>query len=97
MELERDIRAINRETINPVIPELTLEGLRPFLRLVALARARYLEAVVGLGDRKPDGRLEPDQLSHLEELRREYNELSAAAQALETAIQRGYLDVQASR
>ena len=39
----------------------------------------------------------PDQLAELEKHRREYDELSNAAKALETAIQRGYLDVRSGR
>ena len=97
MELERSMRSINREIINPVIQELTTDSLRPVIRMVALARARYLKAVVDLGRKHPDGNLDSIQLEQLERLRREYEELASAAQALETAIQRGYLDVQPNR
>ncbi len=94
MELERSMRSINRETMNPVIHELTIQGLEPVLRLVARARARYLKALVDLGDLNPEDGLDEGQLVRLEQLRREYDELSSAARALETAIQRGYLDVE---
>jgi len=97
MELERSMRSINREIINPVIQELTIDGLRPFLCMVAQARARYLKAVVDLGDGNLDRHLDSSQLEYLQNLRREYDELSSASQALEAAIQRGYLDVQPSR
>lgn len=97
MELERSMRSINREIINPQIHELTIDGLRPVLRLVAQARARYLKAFFDLGDRPSDDEIDNDDLARLEKLRREYDELSDAARALETAIQRGYLDVQPDR
>lgn len=97
MELERSMRSINREIINPQIHELTIDGLRPVLRLVAQARARYLKAFFDLGDRPSDDEIDSDDLARLEKLRREYDELSDAARALETAIQRGYLDVQPER
>lgn len=35
--------------INPDIQELTIDGLRPVLQLVANARARYLKALFNLG------------------------------------------------
>ena len=96
MELERSMRSVNREIINPVIQELSIDGLRPVLRLVAHARARYLKALVDLGDRTPHDTLNTSQLEELGQLRREYDELASAAKALETAIQRGYLDVRTS-
>ena len=96
MELERSMRSVNREIINPVIQELSIDGLRPVLRLVAHARARYLKALVDLGDSTPHDTLNTSQLEKLGQLRREYDELASAAKALETAIQRGYLDVRTS-
>ena len=96
MELERSMRSVNREIINPVIQELSIDGLRPVLRLVAHARARYLKALVDLGDSTPHDTLNTSQLEELGQLRREYDELASAAKALETAIQRGYLDVRTS-
>jgi len=96
MELERSMRLINREAINPAIQELTIDGLRPVLCLVANARARYLRALFDLGASAEDGRPTEAQLDELATLRREYSELTEAARALETAIQRGYLDVQPS-
>ncbi|WP_078118847.1 hypothetical protein [Thiosocius teredinicola] len=93
MELERTMRSINREVINPEIPELTLDDLRPVLCLVANARARYLKALIALGNDAEDGQASTDQLKQLARLRLEYDELVNGARALETAIQRGYLDV----
>ncbi len=92
MELEHSMRTINREVINPEFQSLTLEDLRPVLCLVAGARARYLKELFDLGATAPDGRPTASQLETLAQLRREYDELASAAKALETAIQRGYLD-----
>ena len=93
MEFERSMRSVNREIINPVIPELTVDGLRPVLCLIAHSRARYLKALFELGGHATDARLSDEQIEELARLRREYDELANAAQALETAIQRGYLDI----
>jgi len=93
VELEHSMRTINREVINPEIQSLTLDDLRPMLSLVANARARYIKELFSLGTCAPDGRPTADQFDTLAQLRCEYDELASAAKALETAIQRGYLDI----
>ncbi len=93
MALERSMREINREVINPEIPALTIDDLRPVLHLVAKARASYLKALLNLGTRVDDAQAAAGELDELAKLRREYEELASAAKALETAIQRGYLDI----
>jgi len=96
MEFERSMRSINREVINPEIKELTIDGLRPVIRLIAQARARYLKALFELGNKRPGQAPDDQQLEELSRLRHAYEEMAQAAQALETAIQRGYLDVRPS-
>jgi hypothetical protein len=93
MELERNMRSINRELINPKIKELTVDDMRPVLCLVAHARARYLKALFDLGAGVQDGMPTDAQFDELRKLRIEYDELLNGAKALETAIQRGYIDV----
>ena len=97
MEVERIRREINHELINPGIKALTIDGLEPVLRLVANARARYLKTWFDLGDKARDRPPLAEELAELTRLRTEYEELVKAAQAMETAIQRGYLDVQHAR
>ncbi|MCB1800735.1 MAG: hypothetical protein KDI82_03510 [Gammaproteobacteria bacterium] len=97
MELERSMRSINHEVINPKITELTIDGLRPVLCLVANARARYLKALFDLGASQSEERPTEAQFEELRQLRSEYDELVNGAKALETAIQRGYLDVLPSK
>jgi len=97
LELERSMRAINREVINPAIQELTLDRLRPVLNLVANARARYLKALFDLGASAENASPTAAQFEQLAERRREYEELVSGAKALETAIQRGYVDIAPSR
>lgn len=95
MELERSIREVNHEIINPQITELTIDGMRPVLCLVANARARYLKALFDLGAKRTDTNVRPTdaQFEELRQLRIEFEELMTGAKALETAVQRGYLDV----
>ena len=94
MEVERTRRNINRDIINPCVRELTVEGLEPVLRLVANARARYIRTLFTLGNNAQERDPTPEEFAELTRLRKEYDELVNAAQAMETAIQRGYLDVE---
>jgi hypothetical protein len=98
MELERVMRSINHEVINPQINELSIDDLRPVLGMVAHARARYLKALFALGANEAGIEERPSQaqFEDLRALRAEYDELINGARALETAIQRGYLDVKSS-
>ncbi len=93
LEIDKTIRDVNREVINPEIPELTLDDVMPVMQMVARARAVYLKELFDLavvaGEKMPS----PDQIKQLRLLRVMYDELINGAQALETAIQRGYLDV----
>ena len=95
MELERIMREINHTAINPEINQLTLDGMRPILSLVANARARYLKALFDLGVSHEGANTRPtdEQFAEIHQLRSEYDELMNGAKELETAIQRGYLDV----
>jgi hypothetical protein len=96
MEMERSMRSINRELINPKIKELTVDDMRPVLCLVAHARARYLKALFDIGAGVQDDMPSDSQFAELKKLRIEYDELVNGAKALETAIQRGYIDVESS-
>ncbi|GGD10358.1 hypothetical protein [Halopseudomonas salina] len=97
LELEKQRREINRSIINPAIPELSLEELNPLLTMVAQARKNYLCCLADMAKvcqgKAPDSR----QVATLRGFRETYDELVSAVNALETAIQRDYLDVRTSR
>lgn len=93
MEMERSMRTFNREELNPDIPQLTMKGLEPTLRLVAKVRSAYLQAILKLADLSADEIPNTEQITELRKTRLCYEELVNGAQALETAIKRGYLDV----
>ncbi len=93
LEISSRIRELNRNIINPVIPELTLDDLNPVLKLVARARAAYLKELFDLAGMATEQIPSPGQVSHLNNLRTTYEELVTGVQALESAIERGYLDV----
>ena len=93
LELDKVVRETNRAVINPLLPELAVEDLRPVMNLVAQARAAYLRELLDLAGAEGGEAPSPGQIQHLAELRRSFEELLAGAQAMEAAIQRGYLDV----
>lgn len=93
LQLEQAIKRLNQETINPVLPELTLAGLAPVMSMVAKSRAIYLKELFDLASSCDECVPSAPQIDNLRALRQAYEEMVSGAQALETAIQRGYLDV----
>lgn len=88
-EIERSIRAANREILHERIPEL---GQQSFVRMahhVAHLRASYLEAALATeGDPGAAG-----WAKRLREHREAYEEAREAFEALQRAIERGYVDI----
>lgn len=93
LELEKFRYDINHDILKPRIDNLTLEQLRPVLTAVAHARADYVEALIEVGKSCENASPSSAQIETLKEKREAFDELVAAANALETVIQRGYLDV----
>ncbi len=90
---ESELREINRQTINPAFAKLKLADLKPVMLMVAKARARYLRALYDTALKAPDNTPNAADIEHLTQLRHVYEELLKGSQALETAIEREYLDV----
>lgn len=91
--IDSEIREINRQTINPLFEELKLADLTPVIEMVAKARAQYLRALYDIAIETPDGQTSTADIERLAALRHVYEELVKGTQALETAIEREYLDV----
>ena len=95
IELERVMKDVNRETINPLLPELNLADLTPLMTMVATARASYLDEFFKLSEKFNNAQeLTPELVKNLRFARLIYDELVEASKALDTAIERGYLDVE---
>jgi hypothetical protein len=93
LQLEQTRREINREIINPEIKTLSTKDLKPILTMVARARAAYVQELFTLAN--ATGKLSaPADVQKLKQLREIFDELVHAANALETMISRGYLDVE---
>lgn len=90
---ERTLKAINRDIINPKFKELTIEDLKPVLELVARSRADYLEEIFEIAEEYKEGLPSNERITRLRQQRECFEELVAASQALETAVERSYLDV----
>ncbi len=93
LNMEHAIRTLNREIINPMIPPLNNDHVLPVMTMVARVRGAYLKELFAAAASSEKSFPSNEQLKRLRYFREAYEELSAAAQALETAIQRGYLDV----
>ncbi len=92
LQLEQTRKEINRRIINPEIQTLKLADLQPIVEMVAHARAEYVAELFKLAA-ATGGKQSPDDISRLQELGDKFDELVKAANALETMIKRGYVDV----
>jgi len=95
IELDRAMREVNRDTINPLLNELTPEDILPIMEMVAKARGHYLQELFKLSKITAEGQeLSAESVKELRFSRLIYKELIEASQALDIAIERGYLDVE---
>jgi hypothetical protein len=94
LEIDVEIREINRQTINTAIPDMmSLKDLNPVIKLVAKARAKYLQAFFALASATGKDLPTDEAITDLASHRRCYEELVKGMQALEIAIEREYLEV----
>lgn len=91
-QIERSIRAANRGIIHERIPELGQEGFSEFAQRVARLRASYLQAALEAGSRMEDDEHSP-WVEALRRHREAYEEARDAFEALQHAIERGYVDM----
>jgi hypothetical protein len=92
-EIEQSIRESNRQIIHGLIPELTKERFVEFALVVARLRASYLEAAVALARGGPDAAEGEGVTAALRQHRVAYDEAREAFDALQRAIERGYVDI----
>ncbi|MEM7259843.1 MAG: hypothetical protein AAF404_20910 [Pseudomonadota bacterium] len=92
LTLEQHRKTINRERINPEIQLLEMEHIEPVLTMIADVRAAYIKSLFELAAEREDLPT-PQQIERLTHLRRSYQEVVDAANAMEVAIERGYMDV----
>jgi len=95
LELERMRRSINRDTIAAHIGDLTLAEIEPVVKMVADVRAAYIKSVFELAT-QCEGVPSAEQIVTLREHRMAFFELVDAANAIETAISRGYVGAESA-
>ena len=91
--LEEAIRQANHEVIDPMLPPLSMASILPVAVMVAKLRGRYLAETYKMVEGKKEGYPDSAQMAQLKQYREEYEEALAASQALEHAIDRGYLEL----
>jgi hypothetical protein len=94
--IEEQIKKINKEVIDPMIPKLKMDDLLPVIRLVASIRGAYLKELFDISAVEGDAVPSHDQIKRLRDMRVAYEEFQGGVQAMQTAIERGYLDVEES-
>tara|TARA_Y100000813_G_scaffold190050_1_gene165839 strand:- start:844 stop:1164 length:321 start_codon:yes stop_codon:yes gene_type:complete len=92
MEMHGLLRDINRTTIHELVPNVSVKELTPYFQLVAKARGMYIKRLIDLAH-GTENLPSDEQVRELNLLRRSYDELIHGAQMIETAIERGYIDV----
>lgn len=91
-QMELSVALANREVIHGHIPNLTRETFQQIAVMVAKFRAQYLEAAIRLANASEF--CDESCLSDLKHKRDLYDQGCAAFEALERAIQRGYVDLE---
>ncbi len=90
-QLEMAVAMANREVIHSQIPNLNKEAFQQLAVMVARFRANYLDAAMKLS--QGANSLDPAYLNDLKAKRELFEEGRAAFEALERAIERGYVDI----
>ena len=89
-EVERKIAEANREILHERIPELDKSSFVALAKQVARLRATYLQAALTAATA---AETTEDFVSELRSKREAYDEAREAFDALQRAIQRGYVDI----
>ncbi len=94
IELERVMKEINRNTINPLFNELSCKDIEPIMEMVAKARGNYIKELFRLSELSAHGqKLNTELVKNLRFSRLIFDELVEGYKTLDSAIDRGYLDV----
>ena len=91
--VEQMVRQTNRSIIDPMLPEISVEGLKPVVATTARMRGIYLEKFFEVAQNCEDGHPTAEEIHHLKQLREAYMEMVEGIHALEVAIERGYVSV----
>ena len=93
LELDKQRSGINRHEINPTLAEVDIDTILPVIKVCAKARAKYMACLMEIANSDTEENCNPEQIEQLKQCRLTYEELVSAANALETVVKRGYVDV----
>lgn len=91
LELDKHRYDVNKEIINAGIEDLNLDKLKPIVEMVAKSRAAYIGELMSMANVEATDK--GPNIERLKARREEFIELVKATNALEIAIERGYLDI----
>ncbi len=91
--LEHAVKAINRDAISAATGAVTPDHFTRVAEMVACLRARYLHAVLKLGEAAGGQCIDTDVALELKRLREAYGEALEGFSALEHALERGYMQL----
>jgi len=94
LEIEQGIRLSNREVIHERIPAISSKNVLPFAVAVAKTRARYLEAAFKFANAGHSDNADASAVDDLKRHREIYEEARLAFEALQRAIEQGYVDLE---
>ena len=93
LESEQLIRDENRKIIHERIPKLTKDSILALAITVARLRAKYLESAFRLSALDQNEPVDEHSFNELRRYRELYEELHSAYEAIQSAIEHGYLDI----
>ena len=93
LQLDQHRRDINRKHISEKVGDLDLTKLTPIVEMVARSRARYIGELFDVAHVTGTDVPTRGQINKLKSMREEFTELVDAVNALETAVERNYVDV----
>ncbi|MFZ2288533.1 MAG: hypothetical protein WAV92_02520 [Halopseudomonas yangmingensis] len=97
LEVEKLRRETNRRMISAQVKQLSMENITPLLTMVARCRSEYLQTLMDMSAECKGNLPDEAMIERLRHRRLVYEELKTAVNALETAVQRDYLDVENTR
>lgn len=92
LKLEEQRRQINREALNPSLGTVDIESLLPIVKTCATARSNYISCLMSIANKNQGASVDKKQIDQLKQFRVVYEELIRAANAMETVIDRGYVN-----
>lgn len=86
-------KEINRRVIDPIVPDVTRADIEALLAKNALVRGAYFKKYMEISQRSPDSLPTAEEIDELRLLRRAYQEMTTAVQAVEAAVEKDYLSI----